>query len=130
MTPDFRVFEMAALSRSYYDPLILGCMLRWMRPHEVFWGWTSAEAKTTALHILDRAESLGEEVLVPEMLLAAGQGKLTREAAEVTTGVAQRMLGDRETPEELAAILEAGLTLVGDPTKLPPTEGLYPEPNS
>ena len=47
MNPELRVFEVAAIARSYYDPLILGCMLRWMRPHEAFWGWTASEAEAT-----------------------------------------------------------------------------------
>jgi len=125
MTPELRVFEVASLARSYYDPLILGCMLRWMRPHEIFWGWTGTEATATALHILDRAENLGREILVPEMLLAAAQGKLTREAATATVRVAEGMRTDSETSAETAAILEAGLHLVGDLAELSATEGLY-----
>lgn len=129
MSPDFKVFEVAALARSYYDPLILGCMLRWMRPHEIFWGWTGEEAKTTALHILDRAETLGQEVLVPEMLLAAGEGKLTQEAAKVAVGVAERIQGEASTPPELKAILEVGLALAR-PDELPATAGIYPSPDA
>lgn len=129
MSPDFKVFEVAAIARSYYDPLILGCMLRWMRPHEIFWGWSGEEAKTTALHILDRAENLGQEVLVPEMLLAAGQGKLTQEAAKVAVETAERMRGETSTKAELKAILEVGLALV-KPEELPATAGIYPSPGA
>lgn len=125
MTPALRVFEVAAIARSYYDPLILGCMLRWMRPHEVFWGWTAAEAKATAHHLLDRAEGLGREILVPEMLVAGAEGKLTKEAAEVTLTIAQRMKADPETEESLGAILELGIKLAGDPANLPATEKIF-----
>jgi hypothetical protein len=125
MTPELRVFEIAALARSYYDPLILGCMLRWLRPHEIFWGWTAAEATATALHILDRAESLGREILVPEMLLATAQGKLTREAATATVRVAEGMKADGSTSAETVAILDAGLLFAGDTSELSATEGLY-----
>jgi len=125
MTPELRVFEMAAIARSYYDPLILGSMLRWMRPHETFWGWTAQEAQTTALHILDRAESFGRSILIPEMLLATAQGKVTREAARVAVKAATSLLEDRETSDELKGILELGLHLAHDFDSLPSTAGLY-----
>ena len=124
-TPGLRVFEVAAIARSYYDPLILGCMFRWMRPHEVFWGWTAAEAKATALHTLDRAEGLGQQILVPELLLASAQGKLTREAAEVTINVAHNMQREGPASADLAGALELGLRLAGDPKRLPATEEIY-----
>ena len=125
ITPEVRVFEMAAIARSYYDPLILGSMLRWLRPHEIFWGWTGAEAKTTALHIVARAEGLGRQILVPEMLLAAAQGKLTREVASVAVAAASTLVDDPETPEEVRASAEVGLLLVSDHSSLPTTDGLY-----
>ena len=75
--------------------------------------------------MLDRAESLGQHILVPEMLLAAAQGKLTSEAATVTVHVAKRLLDDDSTPVDIAAILEVGLLLVGTPDKSPATEGLH-----
>lgn len=125
MNPELHVFEVAAIARSYYDPLILGCMLRWMRPHEAFWGWTAAEAEATALHMLDRAESLGQDILVPEMLLAAAQGKLTKEAAKVAVRVAEGLVDEGSVSVDIAAILEVGLLLVRDAEELPPTEGIY-----
>jgi hypothetical protein len=125
MTPELRVFEIAAIARSYYDPLILGSMLRWMRPHEVFWGWTAEEAKTTALHILDRAENLGQSILVPEMLLAAAQGKVTREAAMVAVNAAETLLKSQDTSDETRGILELGLKLASNVESLPSTAALY-----
>jgi hypothetical protein len=124
--PEFRVFEIAAMVRSYYDPLILGCFLRWVRPHEVFWGWTATEAKTTALHMLDRAVGRHRQILVPEMLLAAAQGKLTQEAALVSFEAAQVLL-EEDIPEEIRASIAVGLQLAGDIENLPPTEGVYSE---
>lgn len=125
MTPALRVFEVAAIARSYYDPLILGCMFRWMRPHEVFWGWTATEAKATAHHLLDRAEGLGRDILLPEMLVASAEGKLTKEAAEVTLTIAKGVAQDPATSDQLAAILELGIKLAGDPANLPATEKIY-----
>lgn len=121
--PELRVFEIPAIARSYYDPLILGSILRWMRPHEAFWGWTATEASTTALHIVDRADIDDRHILVPEMLLAAAQGKLTLEAAKVVVGVARQLL--ETAPTYVRAALDLGLTLVGDLGDLLPTEGVY-----
>jgi hypothetical protein len=123
--PELRVFEVAAMARSYYDPMILGCFLRWMRPHETFWGWTGAEATTTALHILERGEHAQRHILVPEMLLAAAQGKLTREAATEAVGVARQLVEEKDCPEHVLAALQAGLALVPDPKQLPATEGAH-----
>jgi hypothetical protein len=122
--PEFRVFEMAAMARSYYDPLILGCFLRWLRPYEVFWGWTATEAKTTALHMLDRAVGGHKQILVPEMLLAAAQGKLTREAAIVAAEAARELL-DEEIPADVRAATEVGRRLLGNVEKLQSTDGLF-----
>jgi hypothetical protein len=119
-----RVFEVAAMARSYYDPMILGCFLRWMRPHEIFWGWTGAEARTTALHVLERGDRAHQRILVPEMLLAAAQGKLTREAAEEAVGVAGELFGN-DCPDHVRAALQAGLALIPDVKKLPATAGAF-----
>ncbi len=122
--PELRVFEIAALSRSYYDPIILSCFFRWMRPHETFWGWTAAEATTTMMHILDRAEGKHRKLLVPEMLLAAAQGKLTAEAVIVVTEVASTLLRDDGFADVWPA-LRVGLQLVSDAPDPLSTEGLH-----
>lgn len=122
--PEFRVFEIAAMARSYYDPIILGCFLRWLRPHEVFWGWTGAEAETTALHIIDRAVDAHRSIILPEMLLAMAQGKLTAEAAKVTEEAARGFATD-ELPPAVQGALEVGLRLAADSDPFPPTEGVY-----
>ena len=111
--------------RSYYDPIIMSCFLRWMRPHETFWGWTGTQARTTALHILDRAEGKHRKLLVPEMLLATAQGKLTAEAADVVVEVARDVL-DRPEFEDVRPALTAGLMLVGAAPAPPTTEGVPP----
>ena len=124
-TPEFRVFEMAAMARSYYDPIILGCFLRWIRPHEVFWGWTAREAATTAHHMLDRAEPAHRHILVPEMLLAAAHGKLTRDAALVTVASAAELRARDDIPQDVAAAVDVGRALIGDLDQLGPTDGFH-----
>jgi hypothetical protein len=102
--PELRVFDIAAMTRSYYDPIILSCFLRWLRPHEAFWGWNATEAKTTALHMIERAEGKHRKLLVPELLLAAAHGKLTTDARTVVTDVAEKLIEEDEFAEERAAI--------------------------
>jgi hypothetical protein len=121
--PELRVFDIAALTRSYYDPIILSCFFRWLRPHEAFWGWTAAEATATAMHIIDRAEGKHRKLLIPEMLLAAAQGKLTAEAAGVVTGVALQLLTNGAFADEHAAI-RVGLMLTETAPQAPETEAL------
>ena len=125
--PELRVFEIASMTRSYYDPIILCCFMRWLRPHEAFWGWTGVEAETTAMHIVRRAEGRHRQLIVPEMLLAAGQGKLTAEAARVIRDAAAQMLEDEQFAPVHAA-LTAGLALVDRGEAPPPTEGLFRPP--
>lgn len=121
--PELHVFEIAAMVRSYYDPIILSCFFRWMRPHETFWGWTAAQAATTALHIIDRADGKHRKLLVPEMLLATAQGKLTAEAANVVKEVAETMAAAEEFAQVRAA-LEVGLALVETAPRPLATEGV------
>jgi hypothetical protein len=121
--PELHVFEVAAMARSYYDPIILSCFLRWLRPHETFWGWSATQAKTTALHIIDRAEGKHQKLLVPEMLLATAQGKLTAEAAEVIADVAQDLV-DKDGFEDVRPALQTGLALISAAPDPPATEGL------
>ena len=109
--PELRVFDMASMARSYYDPIILCCFLRWMRPHEAFWGWTTVEAAATAEHLINRAEGRHRMLLVPELLLAACHGKLTAESAAVVIAAANAM---RDEPEMNAvrACLDVGLEVL------------------
>jgi hypothetical protein len=102
--PELTVFDIAAMTRSYYDPIILSSFLRWLKPHEAFWGWTATEASTTALHIIERAEGRHRKLLVPEMLLAAAHGKLTFDARNVVTKVAEELRKDAEFAAERPAM--------------------------
>lgn len=70
------VFELRAMMRSYYDPLIFVSMLRWLLPHEAHWGTDPEEAGRTLTELLSRAGPEQLRILVPELLLAAAQGKV------------------------------------------------------
>lgn len=76
--PERPVFEMCAIARSYYDPLIFVSMLRWITPSEAWWGdQPDREARAALEDLLSRARPNNHEtVLLPELLLACILGKV------------------------------------------------------
>jgi hypothetical protein len=89
--PVRRVFEMPAIVRSYYDPMILAAILRWLRPHEAWWGYENTESTTIAA-VLNRATPDHLTILIPELLLASAQGKLKGAGTTVVRRKAQAVL--------------------------------------
>jgi hypothetical protein len=80
--PRQAVFEMPAISRSYYDAIIVGSILRWAEPQECWWGASPEEARSVVSELLARTTDQGDlKILLPELLLAASQGKLPAFAA-------------------------------------------------
>jgi hypothetical protein len=88
------MFEVYALVRSYYDPLILSAMLRWLRPEEVWWGRDAREREDTANMMLLRAQAEPDDlkVLLPELLLAARQQKVPPEVLDTIVTFAERVV--------------------------------------
>jgi hypothetical protein len=123
--PRRRLFEMPAISRSYYDALILASILRWLEPHECWWGDSPREAINAVEELLARTTNSGDRrILVPELLLGASQGKLSGEAARaLLDGVSaelETMPEDHRAPTELGMILverSFGLTRRGGPVE-------------
>lgn len=88
----WRVFELPAVARSYYDPLILASVLRWTGPHEVWWGRSDRDASRAVSDILGRAVDEDKKVLLPELLLASHLGRLPRAAARDVLAAAEAVL--------------------------------------
>lgn len=78
--PERIVFEMPAIARSYYDPLIFCSMLRWMRADEMWWGDSPASARQVVQSVMDRSDPKDGVAVAAELLLAAAQRKLPRAA--------------------------------------------------
>ncbi len=75
--PVRRQFDMTAISRSYFDPLLLASIIRWCRPDEAWWGredMVSAVLQET-LARFDHDHD-GQNTLLAEMLLGAIMGKI------------------------------------------------------
>lgn len=113
LLPELRQFEMRAIIRSYYDPLILAAVFRWLQPGEADWGdeWGYG-GEAVVGELLNRAQHVGGNdhlrVLVPELLLAAALGKLDASGAEHAAVRAKTILGS-SSDETTRAPLELGL---------------------
>lgn len=79
--PLWRQFEVSAIVNSYYDPIILACIFRWMHPGEVWWGLRSIDARAAMAHMIQRTGD-GRPLLLAELLLAAAEGKVPSPAME------------------------------------------------
>lgn len=74
--PVWQQFELPAILRSYFDPLILAALLRWLEPHEAWWGARPEDAANVIAEAYVRATESDRKILLPELLLAAAQGKV------------------------------------------------------
>jgi hypothetical protein len=106
-----RVFEMPAIVRSYYDPMILAAVLRWLQPHEAWWGVDISDEGAVVDSMLDRATLEHKLILVPELLLAAAQGKLNRPGITSAQARASSLLDDSGLTDEQKAPLKLALEL-------------------
>jgi hypothetical protein len=113
--PARRVFEVSAIVRSYYDPMILAAVLRWLAPHEAWWGWEPRDEPEIVAAMLERATEEQRAILVPELLLAAAQGKLHTLGAGRVLAYAGRLRESDTLTDLQRGALEIGIALVGDP---------------
>jgi hypothetical protein len=110
--PEMRVFELAALTMSYFDPMILAATFRSLRPEEAWWGERPEDAQKTMQWIVDRADAAEPahlRILMPELLLAIAQGKVPDRAAEVAERKAEALLGNGTFSGRDRAALALGL---------------------
>ncbi|KUH70844.1 hypothetical protein AU184_25945 [Mycolicibacterium novocastrense] len=75
--PRWRVFEFPAITRAYYDGILVASILRWCEPQEAWWGDTDREAENVMSELVARTQDKKDQaVLFPELFLAASQGKI------------------------------------------------------
>lgn len=86
--PILQQFEMPAILRSYFDPPIVASVLRWMEPHEAWWGDRPADAANVLAEAFARAGPDDLKILMPECLLAAALGKVPESGYEWLAAVA------------------------------------------
>jgi hypothetical protein len=120
-SPEYRVFELAAIFRSYYDPLLVAAILRWLRPHEAWWGWQWSDSERAVSHLVGRMPLDLRRIVVAELLLAASQGKLGPAAIPHLRAFAQNLLPVVDGRENAA--IRLGLHIAPKPTPTPATKG-------
>ena len=86
--PALQQFEMPAILRSYFDAPIVASILRWVNPHEVWWGDRPEDAVNVLAESFARADPDDLKVLLPEYLLAAALGKVSKSGSEWLVAVA------------------------------------------
>ena len=94
--PRWVMFDLGRIVRSYFDAVITCSLLRWLRPGELWWGTdddSSDSICASVAYLLDQAtDDVKEQVLlVPELLLAAAQGKVPRVAHDVVRSRAREI---------------------------------------
>jgi hypothetical protein len=102
-------FELPAIFRSYYDPLIVASVLRWIRPTEAWWGETPTGAEIVLADLFARTVGMPPlaTMLAAELLLAGGLGKIPAAALrDVVVPEAHRLYDVSESP-----VLEVALSL-------------------
>jgi hypothetical protein len=106
--PHRLAFELPAIFRSYYDPLIVASILRWIRPTEAWWGDSPESAEVVVADLLARANGMPklEAMIVAELLVGAALGKVPRSATILIVMEARRL---REVVAQ--DILEVALAL-------------------
>lgn len=130
--PLWQQFEMPAILRSYFDPPIVASILRWLEPHEAWWGEREEDAEYALAEAWARATDADKKLLLPEFLLAAAEGKVAKRGVgwlKVTaTDVVQKSeqgqeLEDNSPPwtEEECAPVGAGLVMLKDFSEPSPT---------
>lgn len=108
--PHRRSFELPAVFRSFYDPLIVCSVLRWIRPYEAWWGHSPNAAESVAFDLLERArdDAAVQSMIAAELLVASALGKLPATAAKAAVEERAKRLLDAEPAR---AFLEIALRL-------------------
>lgn len=111
--PLWRMFEMPAILRSYYDPIIICCVLRWLSSTEVWWGEDDRSALVTLTNAVRRTGRDRERaMLVAELLLAAAQAKVPTALRRFLLTEAEVLSNHIGVPED--APLQLGIIAVNN----------------
>jgi hypothetical protein len=111
--PATALFEMPAIVRSYYDPMIIAAIMRWLDASEIWWGRRPEGAERIVTEVLHRARDRKEqfETLLSEFLLAGAQGKLGTQATNVVVTMAESFLDRPDKGKAADAPIRLGLAL-------------------
>lgn len=79
--PRWVMFDLGRIVRSYFDAVITCALIRWLHPGELWWELDAGgpdSARDSVAFLIDQADGVPDEqvLLLPELLLAAAQGKV------------------------------------------------------
>ncbi len=106
------LFEMPAIVRSYYDPVIFTCMLRWLRPQEMWWGEKRVQVEHVLAEVFQRASDGQRPLILGELLLACAQGKIPKRGIDLVVGHAAVTSQESSCTPEVQGMLELGQALL------------------
>ncbi|MGY4712987.1 hypothetical protein ACXDF8_26145 [Mycolicibacterium sp. CBM1] len=110
--PRWPVFDFVSMGRSYFDGVLIACMLRWCAPSEVWWGTNPAERKANIEWLIRNTRDPDDQgILYSELIIGAVQGKIPDFAIESMCETIAENYADW-TSEFLLPIL-AALVLLG-----------------
>lgn len=109
--PRWPVFDFVSIGRSYFDGLLVACMLRWCAASEIWWG--EAEARTSNIKwlIANTRELDDQRILFSELVYAACRGKVPLAAIEEMCGLICAEAQDWALEDRLP--VAAGLACLG-----------------
>ncbi len=93
--PEWKQFEIPAIFASYFDPLIICSILRWLEKEECWWGREVTRSGDVIASLLKQyADERERAVLLSELLLAAAMGKVPGKAIEVVVDRSNALIGE------------------------------------
>ena len=110
--PEWKQFEIPAIMRSYFDPLIVCSVLRWLQPEECWWGREIGSSAQVVDELVESYSDLDERrVILAELLLASAMGKVPTPAISRVMEHASAFIQTRSLDPQVEA-LECGLEIV------------------
>jgi hypothetical protein len=111
--PEWRQCDLVAVTRSYYDALIIASVLRCLRPSECWWGASKIEVvRTVSEAVAQFTGSNDLAVLLSEMMLAAAMGKVPNWALAPVVQSAKVLASDSRLSASQRGALQLGLSIV------------------
>jgi hypothetical protein len=110
--PDWVQFDLPNALRSYFDGLIHASILRWLTPERAWWG----ASRNDSVALIGDLQSRFEEdwkLLLPELLLAAAQGKVPDEGFDLLMDEGEGVLRNGDWPADVLDFVELGVILAG-----------------
>ncbi len=104
--PEWRQFEIPAILRSYFDPLIVCSVFRWLQPEECWWGRDSLDGNRLIRELLNNYHEMQEQrLLLAELLLASALGKVPTSAIDGVMDLSRRFVEDHGDSSENNALV-------------------------